>query len=279
MSQDLISTQLCEPSHEILSLDKPVAWSILLTCEHASNRLPPGYPQWVWGPSDISKDLPNMHWAVDVGARLLLEDIMIALYKENERLPNPTAPGIIQTVAARFSRLLLDPNRPLTSDTLIRLQCDEEDVDLNKNLTKEEIELRTNLLYNPFHSAITEIIKEKKVKMVFSIHSFNPIYEGNVRELEVGVLFDIEDEIGSIVTESLVKDGIKAVENEPYSGKQNLMYSPVSHREEIQYENPLALELEVRNDLLADKQMRTKIATSLAKALNHPKIVPRAVIM
>ena len=152
-------------------------------------------------------------------------------------------------------------------------------MDLNKNLTEEEIELRKNLLYYPFHQAITQIIKEKNVKLVFSIHSFNPVYEGNVRELEVGILFDIEDEVGRLITESLQKDGIKAVENEPYSGKKNLIFSPVFHRGDINFENPLVLELEVRNDLLSNAETRTKIATSLVKALNHPTILPRAAVL
>lgn len=64
---------------------------MLLTCEHASADLPPGYE---WGEDQW---LAEMHWAVDLGVKDLLIDLQ-------RRINCPA-------VASCFSRLFVDINR------------------------------------------------------------------------------------------------------------------------------------------------------------------------
>lgn len=79
-------------------------------------RLPAGYS---WGKSS---HLQNQHWGVDIGA----EEVAC-------RLANTFSSPVL---IANVSRLLIDYNRPLSSDTLIRTHCDSLPVDFNQGLTE-----------------------------------------------------------------------------------------------------------------------------------------------
>lgn len=64
-------------------------------------------------------------------------------------------------------------------------------------VSAEEREKRLNLLYHPYHASIEEYLekREGKIKLIFSIHSFTDSYEGQKREMEVGVLFKDHDQL------------------------------------------------------------------------------------
>ena len=181
---------------------KDLVWSILFTCEHASNVVRPTTPlNWGWGPNDIKNNLHAKHWGIDIGAFELTMDLLDALDQRNgaqaellPRLPNKNTSGTLSAICAEYSRLLLDCNRPFGSDTMFRTECDGIPVDLNRNLTQADKEIRKEMLYDPFHNAISEIVQEEKPKMIFSVHSFNPTYNGEKREMEVGILFDDSSE-------------------------------------------------------------------------------------
>ena len=185
-----------------------LVWSLLLTCEHASNEIPQNNEGWKWGDNDLKQQLPEKHWGIDLGAHDFTLDIIEALEDQNStilktrQMDNARAiHGSLSAVSAQFSRLLLDCNRPLGSDTMFRKDCDGVDVDLNRNITEAEKQLRADMFFHPYHAAIDKIMEEESPKIVFSIHSFNPVYEGSKREMEVGILFDDSSEaIGSQVS-------------------------------------------------------------------------------
>src|SRR5690606_25270112 len=108
---------------------------IFLTCEHASERLPAGY-EWPAG----DRRLVGTHWAFDLGAAAITEELAAAL----------RAPAVL----SRFSRLLIDPNRPADSDTLFRAEAEGEPVELNRDLDEAERQRRLERFHAPFHEAI-----------------------------------------------------------------------------------------------------------------------------
>jgi len=55
-------------------LNEEAVGDLLLTCEHASNELPPG---WNWPEADAH--LVNMHWGIDIGARDLTLELVAEL--------------------------------------------------------------------------------------------------------------------------------------------------------------------------------------------------------
>ena len=83
------AVEVLQPSSDAWRLRRP--FPVLLTCEHASAALPPSYE---WG---ADAWLAEMHWAVDLGVRPLLD----ALQREID----------CPAVASCFSRLFVDVNR------------------------------------------------------------------------------------------------------------------------------------------------------------------------
>lgn len=97
-------------------------------------------------------------------------------------------------IATQFSRLIIDANRDLQSDTLIRDEADGVPVEMNRNLTTEEVEFRINEFWLPYRCALDDMLmRYENLEYLISIHSFTPIYQGHMRTCEVGILCLEED--------------------------------------------------------------------------------------
>ncbi|MEQ9320232.1 MAG: N-formylglutamate amidohydrolase, partial [Polyangiaceae bacterium] len=92
---------------------------LVLTCEHASAELP---DPWSWPVGD--EWLTRTHWAVDLGAEELTRELAEAM-------------GAGAAICG-FSRLLIDPNRPLGSPELIRTTAEGRVVSFNASVDAEE---------------------------------------------------------------------------------------------------------------------------------------------
>lgn len=219
---------------------------ILITCEHASARLP---QPWTW--SEADRRLRDMHWAIDHGAADLSRELAEALSTS--------------AVLARFSRMLIDPNRVLSSPTLFRTYCDGIAVDLNRDLSDREA--RIEGYYEPYHRAIDlEMIRIPR-QLVFALHSFTPEYEGQLRSLKVGVLFDHAVSEAHQLREHLAERlGYAVALNEPWSGANGLMYAASTHGDA---HGAVPLELEVRQDLLVDAGFRAELVPALVSGLRE----------
>jgi predicted N-formylglutamate amidohydrolase len=89
----------------------------------------------------------------------------------------------------------IDVNRPLTDQgsgqvhpTLVRSVADNLPVDLNRNVSNDEIQRRIAQFYAPYHSAISTVVSSYRPRLLISMHSFNSVYEGQKRDIEIGVL-------------------------------------------------------------------------------------------
>ncbi len=66
--------------------------------------------------------------------------------------------------------------------------------------------------------------------LVFAVHSFTPLYRpgglepDDKRVVEVGILFDQEEELAICLKEEMEKRGVRVWLNEPYTGKAGLVY-------------------------------------------------------
>ncbi|MEZ4227292.1 MAG: N-formylglutamate amidohydrolase [Polyangiaceae bacterium] len=232
-----------EDAAEIIAGPTPAR--VVLTCEHASERLP---EPWEWPEAD--RWLVGTHWAYDIGASDLTREVAVAL----------GAPAVL----ARFSRLLVDPNRPRDSDTLFRAQAEGRSVALNAHLSTGEQQTRLRRLYDAFHARVHEVMVSARAEIVLAMHTFTPEYEGIVRQLEVGVLFDRDEALALRVRDELASTGLAVGLNEPYSGRQGMMYSADLHASR---HGCLAVELEVRQDLAVEAVVRRRIVEALHRAL------------
>ena len=231
-----------DPIEEVEEIDGDFGGRVVLTCEHASATLP---EPWTWPEQD--RWLVDTHWASDIGAA--------AFTRRLARLIN--APAIL----SGFSRLLVDPNRPLDSNTLFRENAEGRMVHLNEALLEAERVRRIDRFYHPYHAAVSAMVEQSRGDTVFSIHTFTDKYEGDARILEIGVLFDRDEEPAQRLVCHLEEAGFHVLQNEPWSGKAGLAYSPVHHAQEF---GRCALEIEARQDLIIDESFAGRLAEALA---------------
>ncbi len=215
---------------------------IFLTCEHASERLP---EPWRW--PDADRRLIGTHWAYDLGARELTLALAAAL-----------GAG---AVLSRFTRLLIDANRDELNSDLLRKVAEGAPVELNQHVIDSERELRLQAYYRPFHAAVDRELAAVDAPTLLSVHSFTPVYEGQVRKVELGVLFNDEEEAAIKLGESLSRQFDGVAYNEPWSGKAGLIFSAQSH---AQRHGRRPLEIEIRQDRAIDVAYRTRLVKALA---------------
>jgi predicted N-formylglutamate amidohydrolase len=213
---------------------------LLISCEHASQRMPPA---WSWDPADAW--IRDTHWAYDIGAAVLVRELCAAM-----------GAG---AVLANFTRLLVDPNRPAASPTLVRTHAEGREVVLNSDIDDDERGRRL-AYWEAYHSALDAAARDSRAPVLLAIHSFTPSYEGQEREFDLGVLFDQEEELGARLAEALRAVGDVRL-NEPYSGKAGLIYSAQRHADA---RNKRAIEIEARHDRLQDPTYRRALIAVLA---------------
>lgn len=233
---------LIEPVERVAArADRP---AIAVLCEHASERMPPG---WAWPEAD--RRLRGTHWAWDPGAAEVARGLAAAF----------GGPAVL----SRFTRLLVDPNRPLDSETLFRDVADGLPVALNAQLDAAERARRVEALWRPYHDAADAMVADTPGAVVVSVHSFTDRYEGVPRTVEIGVLHDRQPALGQAVRRRL-EGRYDARDNEPWDGRGGLMYSPQRHADAHGRD---AIEFELRQDLLADAAWRDEAVARIAEAL------------
>lgn len=228
---------------------------VLLICEHASNRLPARY-----GDLGLSQQVLSSHIAWDPGA---LEVARLLSQKLDATL-----------IYQRFSRLIYDCNRPPESTSAMPVRSEIYDVPGNANLDEAERFLRTAALYIPFHEAISSLIEKRRIlglkSVIVTVHSFTPVYHGNIRDVQIGLLHDTDAR--------LVDDMLSDSDPAPFRIERNQPYGPddgVTHTLRLHAlpDGLLNVMIEVRNDLISDEAGQRAAAKflgeGLSKALSH----------
>ncbi len=175
---------------------------VLLICDHASNYIPKKYKNLGLKKNDI-----NRHIGWDIGAKSVARKISNKL--------NSTL------ITNEYSRLLIDCNRPFKAKDAFIKKSENTIIPGNLNLSKKEKQIRALKYCIPYRNMIEKIIKDKIknkiIPIIVAIHSFTPIYKGEVRPWHLGLLYRKDKRMTSlalkILAESkLIKTGI----NEPY---------------------------------------------------------------
>lgn len=221
--------------------------AIALSCEHASNRVP---RPWRASPSD--RALLATHWGYDIGAARVTRAACGALGG--------------WALLSRFSRLLCDPNRSPDDPTLVLAQVDEGTVGFNRRgpTALHAAEPRVARFHVPFHDALDATLHRARPRLLLSIHTFTPVFRGERRPMEAGVLFDRHDDLAERLVQGLRAQGLCTEANAPYSGKDGLIYSAQRHG--LAHDLPY-LELELRQDLVAEHRGARAAARALVHAL------------
>lgn len=187
--------------------------SLLMLCDHASNQIPPEFDNLGLSESEL-----NRHIGWDIGAAEITRRL-------SERFDAPAILG-------RISRLVIDVNRDLTSDSLIPETSDDTVIPKNQNLTTEDRKARIDRFYHPFHAAVETQMKRmlvgNRIPLVVGMHSFTPLMHGIRRPWVVGLLWNKDPRLAHAMIKAFRKRGLMTGDNEPYSGK-SLFYSMDRH--------------------------------------------------
>jgi predicted N-formylglutamate amidohydrolase len=223
---------------------------IVLCCEHASNHFPDS-----WAGLGLGADQQLAHIAWDPGALALSRLLSAAL----------DAP----LVHAPVSRLIYDLNRPPFSAGAMPARSEVHEVPGNVAITSQERAARMRAIYLPFHDILHGVLAERMAlglnPVLVTVHSFTPIYFGQPRAVEFGVIHDEDPGLARAIVVAAGETGLAVGLNEPYSAADG-----VTHTLKLQatpYGLPNAM-LEIRNDLIHDAAGVQRMANLLVPVLN-----------
>ena len=177
---------------------------LIVLCDHATNAIPAKYGDLGVGEIDRSR-----HIAYDIGVAGVTEGLAAELG--------------VPAVMCGFSRLLIDPNRGRDDPTLVMRLSDGAVIPGNAYIDEAEIEHRVSAYYDPYHNAVTRTIdaciEAGRVPVLFSIHSFTPVWRTRPRPWHAGVLWDRDPRVAVPLIRALEAEGDLVVgDNEPYKG-------------------------------------------------------------
>ncbi len=224
---------------------------LVLTCEHASNRIPPPLTT-----TESDRRWLETHWGWDIGAQ--------AVTRELVRIKECLG------VTCEFSRLICDTNRPPEHENFIRTAIDGQALSFNNQLDETEVQRRIELYWEPYHEAVGRCLGERLSRggdvVLLSIHSFTPHFREQDRPMELGVLFDDYGAVARRLAENFEAEGFVTALNLPYSGREGLMFAAAQHGLE---HGVIYLELEIRQDLIDTTQKARLVARRLAPAISR----------
>ena len=237
-------------AYDIIGEDRPGPW--LVTCDHASNAVPPMVCNGDLGLPD--RDM-GRHIAYDIGAAGVARRLAELL----------DAPAVF----SNFSRLVIDPNRGEDDPTLLMQLYDGTVIEGNRHIDAAERERRLNLFYRPYHDAVERLAAKKDaVNAVYlPIHSFTPRLNGRTpRPWQVGVLYGYDARFGRALIERLNEEpGLIVGDNEPYSGS---LAGDSVDRHALHHGRLNAL-IEIRHDLIDTEETQIAWAERLAPILEE----------
>ena len=231
--------------------NKPTTpWVII--CDHASNFVPESIAKGNLGLNEFEM---QKHIAFDIGAKNLAVELGNIL----------SAP----VVCSNFSRLVIDPNRGEKDPTLIMQLYDGTIIPANKNIEKQEILRRLDLLYRPYHDEIERVIAPLENPIIVSIHSFTPqLKSKKKRPWHIGLLAANDRRFHDALLGSFRKEPQLCIgDNQPYIGK---LPGDTIDKHAIR-KGRLNTLIEVRNDLITKNENQKTWAEIIAKKLNQAK--------
>lgn len=208
------------------------AGELVLLCDHASNHFPPPYDHCL----GVSEDDKSAHIAWDPGALGVAKALSKAL----------DCPLVYTTI----SRLIIDCNREEDREDLTPSLSELTEIKGNKDLSEEERRFRLDLVHRPFHDAIDRLLSFRGERglpsAVVSVHTYTPVYKGEQRPWEIGLISENDRRLADPVLEGLSSHGGLTVgDNEPYAPSDGVYYTVRRHGENRSLP---CLMIEIRND-------------------------------
>lgn len=230
-------------------VNRDSAAPVVLLCEHAGREIPQKL-----GDLGITEEVQASHRGWDIGAEAVAR--LLA-----DRLQ---APLILQ----RYSRLVIDCNRPVDAPDSIPPHSFGEQIPTNSNLTAPERTARQREIMAPLNSAIEHILDRVPRALAVSIHSFTASIAGESRPWHAGFLTRTDPATGQAVIAhiSARRPDLHMALNQPYQIDSDSDWF-IPH-----FVEPRGLAhslVEIRNDLIRDAKGAADWAQLLADAFTR----------
>ena len=153
---------------------------LMLTCEHASNKLPAAFKKAV--PAEVLKT----HRAYDIGA--------VQVFRKLVKFAKPEF-----YCEGKFSRLFVDLNRTITNKSAFSEYYDA--LEARDKSAAKKAKVQATAYWTEYRAAIEKFVDsalKPKTRAARSepeivhlgIHSFTPELNGKVRNADIGILYD-----------------------------------------------------------------------------------------
>ncbi len=244
---------------QLLGLDDPPPFSVfnekgaaplLLLCDHASKAVPAAL-----GNLGISDRELARHIGWDIGGLDAAIELATVL----------DAP----LVSSGYSRLVIDCNRWPGGEGSIPEVSDGTPVPANRNLAKEQADVRAEACFWPYHREVgrqlDRMTADGRGIAFMVLHSFTPQMKGFQRPWHVGVLWNDDPRLPEPLLAELRRDATLVVgDNEPYSARDAYEYTLNAHPRRLGL--PYC-SLEVRQDLISTPDEARAWGRRLAPAI------------
>ncbi|HEX3901823.1 MAG TPA: N-formylglutamate amidohydrolase [Polyangia bacterium] len=225
----------------------------VVICDHAGRLIPRAL-----GSLGLSEAELGRHIAWDIGAGGVARRLGAALDAH--------------TVWQRYSRLVIDCNRPLGAADSIAPRSERTLVPGNQNVEPGAAEARARAIFHPYHDQIARALDRRAAEgrptILILVHSFTPVFLEAARPWHVGVLYNRDARVAGPLLQALRAEGdlgdLRVGDNEPYAVGDLTDYSIVQHGERRGIPH---VEIEIRQDLLADEHGQQAWAARLARLM------------
>jgi predicted N-formylglutamate amidohydrolase len=231
----------------------------LLTSDHYGNTIPRALRDLGLSSSELTR-----HIAWDPGIAGVAET-----------LSNDLGAHLI---AQRYSRLVIDCNRPPQAPSSIPRISEATLIPGNADLAEEAAATRRRQIFDPYHRRIAEVIdarlRDSVPTVLVSLHSFTPVYAGIARPWHIGTLYHRDTKLAPLLLKLLRRETDLVVgDNEPYAVSDDTDYTIPVHGEARGLMNT---GIEIRQDLIADPAGQRQWADRLARILGEIEATLRA---
>src|SRR3954465_10984481 len=145
--------------------------AFLLTCDHYGRLIPRALGDLGLPASELTR-----HIAWDIGIAGVAEQLSKHLDAH--------------LIAQRYSRLVIDCNRPPCAASSIPVLSEATAIPGNEGLSRAAVEARRTAIFDPYHRRIAEAIDQRlrdhRPTVLVSLHSFTPFYAGVARPWHIG---------------------------------------------------------------------------------------------
>lgn len=214
---------------------------LVLVCEHASCFIPAQFNDL-----GLSSAARKSHAAWDPGAYGLAQELSALLDA--------------QLIASAVSRLVYDCNRPPTAPDAMPAQSEVVQVPGNIGLDAAAKAERAAVYYAPFRDLLAHTLRGIAKPAIVTIHSFTPIYHGQQRDVEVGVLHDSDSRFADAIIAQTGLGALDVQRNAPYGPGDGVTHTLKEHGVA---HGRLNVMLEVRNDLIQTPAQQAALAKTL----------------